>query len=241
LLDYLAASFRDGGWSIKQVIRQIVLSHAYRLSANGDDASAERDPANTYYWRRNPERLEAEALRDALLFASGKLQLTPPARSVVAEMAGNEVGRKLNTDALNRAFDYRSVYLPILRSLVPETLRVFDFAEPSIVVGKRSVTTVPSQALFFLNSPYVLEQADATAELLLVESLPDDAARVDEAYLRTLCRRPSDAERTQAIEFVDNFAAQLPEKISGQKNRRKKAWSAFCQALFAAAEFRFVE
>src|SRR6185295_18223507 len=107
--------------------------------------------------------------------------------------------------------------------------------------GKRSVTTVPTQALFFLNSPYVLEQADATAELLLTDADQQDAARVDEAYLRTIGRRPLEMEQKQAVAFVDNFAAQLPEKISGQKNRRKKAWSAFCQALFASAEFRFVE
>jgi len=241
LLDYLAAEFRDGGWSTKQLVRKIVLSRTYRLSSTADEALLAADESNELLGRHNVRRVDAESLRDALLAVSGKLDLTPPAKSLVAELAGTEVGRNVDENVLRREFNHRSVYLPILRSLVPEVLKVFDFAEPSIVVGKRSVTTVPTQALFFLNSPYVILQADLTAERLLNDVKSDDAARVEAAYLSAVARRPTPEERKQAVEFVSAFGYGLKSQFADDAARSRKAWSAFCQALFASAEFRYVQ
>lgn len=154
LLDHLAQRFIKGDWSTKSLVRSIVLSRTYRLGGLHDAAGYAKDPANELLWRSSRRRLDVEALRDAMLAASGKLDLAPPERSRVAEIGNGEVGRGINTKPLEREFLNRSVYMPILRTALPEILALFDFPEPSIVVGRRDVTTVPTQALFFMNNPF---------------------------------------------------------------------------------------
>jgi hypothetical protein len=115
--------------------------------------------------------------------------------------------------------------------MVPEALDLFDFAEPSLVVATREVTTVPSQALFMLNSQFVFDQSAALAAALAKES--DPARRIDLAYLRTLSRPPSAAERERAGQFLGKIR---------EENRLapEAALATFCQALIASAEFRYV-
>ncbi|MDZ4849934.1 MAG: PSD1 and planctomycete cytochrome C domain-containing protein [Pirellulaceae bacterium] len=239
LLDYLSTYFRDEDWSTKNLICHIVLSRTYRQSADATADSEAKDPENAFFGRRNVRRLDAESMRDAMLTASGRIDLNAPEKSLVFEMAGGEVGRNLNMEPLQREFNFRSVYLPILRSMVPEMLKVFDFAEPSIVVGRRSETNVPVQALFFLNSPFVMEQAEAMAKRLFsLES--DESLRIDRAYLLTIARKPTDVEHNQAIEFIATFGESLKGQFPDDAIRREKTWSAFCQALFASAEFRYI-
>jgi mono/diheme cytochrome c family protein len=238
LLDHLALRFVENGWSVKQLVRDIVLSHTYRLSSSPSAAANAKDPLNTLFWRMNHRRLDAESLRDAILSASGQLDATPRKRSAVAEVGNINVGRT-NRNVSNRldaASRHRSVYLPILRNRLPEMLRLFDFAEPSIIVGRRSVTTVPSQALFLLNSPFILEQSDRMAERVLAVS-GNAGDRVRRAYRLALARRPSEAESRAATSLIQDTLAGLPEG-NAEKNR-KQAWSALCQSLLACAEFRY--
>jgi hypothetical protein len=234
LLDTLAVSFMDGGWSVKWMVRQVVLSRAYQLGSTHDARNFEVDPDNTLVWRMSPRRLEAEVLRDAVLSISGKLVVEPPVGSAVAAAGEGLAGpfRGFNQDAQHM---HRAVYLPVVRDQLPESLALFDFADPSLATGERATTTGPAQALYFLNGPFVIRQAEALAERVrAVEA--DNAHSVDRAYRLALARPPTAGERDRALAFLRNFAAPA----TGPDPARE-AWSAFCQALFSGAEFRYLD
>jgi cytochrome c553 len=239
LLDHLAIGFQENGWSVKSLVRSIVLSRTYQLSSHPTTAGTAADPDNSLLWRMNHRRLDAEAIRDAMLAASGQLDPKPRQKSAVAAIGDVNIGRNAN---VNRRLDEfsrnRSVYLPIVRNRLPEMLRLFDFAEPSIIVGRRDVTTVPTQALFLLNSNFVLTLSDQMAKKLLA-SENDESARVRHAYRLALSRTPSEAEIAAARGLVDDTIASLPD--GDDAARELQAWSLLCQSLLACAEFRYLE
>ncbi len=231
LLDHLALRFREAGGSVKKLVRAIVLSRTYRLSGEGRARNSEVDPGNVLLWRANRKRLDAEAIRDAILTVGGKLELTPPAGSPVANLPPGQpiggLGGKKGSSYGETENRHRSVYLPIVRDYVPDFLEVFDFAEPSTLTGRRDTTTVATQALMLLNSRFVLDQSKAFAERMLARPFADDGARVEAAYLAALARPPSPEERSRALKFLCESA-------------RPAAWQGFCQALLAGAEFRYL-
>jgi hypothetical protein len=234
LLDYLAVSFMDQGWSVKRLIRQIVLSRAYQLASSHDAKNFEVDPDNTLVWHMGKKRLEAEAIRDAILFASGRLIVEPPVGSAVA-VAGEGVAgpnRRFNQDGQDL---HRAVYLPVVRDQVPDSLALFDFADPSLVTGERSSTSGPSQALYLMNNPFIIRQAQAAADLLRSASSSEDSL-VKAAYLRFLSRNPTKAETALAHDFLARFPAP-----KDAVDRQRAARTAFCQALYASAEFRYLD
>ena len=234
LLDHLAVDFMADGWSMKRLIRRIVLSRAYGLDSAHDPRNFEADPDNVLVWRMSKRRLEAEAVRDALLFASGRLASEPPVGSAVAR-TGEGLALFLRVTGLDDSDTHRSVYLPVIRDQVLESLALFDFADPSLVAGERAATTSPAQALYFMNSPFVVRQAEALAgQARLMEG--DDSRRVDRVYRLALGRPPTAGEQDRARAFLRDFAARAagPDPALG-------AWSAFCQALFAGAEFRYLD
>ena len=229
LLDHLAVQFVDQGWSTKKLIKIIVLSRTYQLASVHDAASAKADPDNRLLWRMNRRRLDAEAGRDAMLAVSGKLRLEPPTGSL-STFTGAKGGA--NKKGPPPESDHRSVYLGIVRGApLPESLAVFDVANPNLVVAQREVTTVPVQALYLLNSPFVIDQARGLAQRVLDAKALDDDARVDLAYRIALARPASDVERRRALDFV----AQL-----SQEKDPAAVWAGFAQALLASAEFRYV-
>jgi len=239
LLDYLALSFMEQGWSVKKMIRQIMLTRAYQLSSAHHEGNYQKDPDNTLVWRMNRRRLEAEAIRDAILAVGGNLDLARPQGSVVQEISG-EIGRRAKTDVLFRETRYRSAYLPVVRGLMPELLNLFDGADPELVTGQRDVTTVAPQALYLMNAPLVLEQSEAAARRILSDSrLTDDRARLNHAFLRILGRPPTPQQADDALAFVADFAQTMPPGTSSEQ-RRVEAWASLCQALIASAEFRYV-
>jgi hypothetical protein len=228
LLDYLALSFRENSWSVKKLIRTIVLSRAYQLSSQFDSKSFETDPDNVLHWRMPKRRLEAEAIRDAMLAVSGRLDLTPPKGSAVARLGEGNVGFRFRAGGGDGpAETHRTVYLPIVRDLVPEMLTLFDFPDPSLIIGERPTTTIPAQALFLMNNPFVIRQAETLAEKLLASG-DDDAARLARAFSLCYARPPSQKETQNAQKFIADY--------SGKQSRRA-TWAALCQALFASAEF----
>jgi hypothetical protein len=229
LLDTLAIQFMDDGWSVKKMIRRIMLSRVYQLSSQHHEANFEADPENRYLWRMSRHRLEAEAIRDAILSASGQLDLKRPAGSSVTQLGDREIGQNRDLSALASGARYRSVYLPIIRQAMPDSLSLFDAADPSLVVGARDATTVATQALYLLNSPFVSEQAQKMAERLLGERELDDPGRIALAYRLALSRLPTKEEVERSISFVREYPASQPGP----------AWAALCQALFASAEFRY--
>ncbi len=231
LLDNLAVVFMADGWSIKRLIRRIVLSRAYGLDSTNDPRNFEADPDNALVWRMSKRRLEAEALRDALLAVAGRLTLEPPVGSPVAR-TGEGLAMFLRFTGLENSDTHRSVYLPVVRDQVLESMALFDFADPSLVTGERPATTGPAQALYFLNSSFVIRQAEALAERIRPGD-GDNAACIDRAYRIALARSPTTGERERALGFLRDFAAKAGGVAA--------AWSAFCQALLAGAEFRYID
>ncbi|MEO6810627.1 MAG: DUF1553 domain-containing protein, partial [Isosphaeraceae bacterium] len=223
LLDALALRFTEEGWSIKGLVRRIVLSRAYQLATTDDPKSLAADPENRLHWRMNRRRLDAECIRDTMLMVSGQLDLT---------MGGRTFPREISADyGFQQTSLRRSVYAPVFRNALPELFEVFDFADPSMVVGRRNVSTVAPQALFLMNHPFVMEQARQSARRLL-DSVDLDAndARLDRAYLLTLGRPPSTAERRIGLQFVTQDAGESVEET----------WTALFQTLFASLDFRYV-
>lgn len=241
LLDHLALAFMRDGWSLKRFVRSIVLSRTYQLGSAHDAANFAADPDNILVWRISPRRLDAEALRDAMLAASGQLDLQPLAGSVVAQAGDGYIGRTIKPVQLQGDSRRRSVYLPIVRDLVPEVLDVFDFAEPSLVVAARDATNVPSQALFLMNNEFVIDQSRAMAKRILATPLPYER-RIALAYELALARLPTATERARADRYLRAEATGLiPIKNGSVPEASEVAWATLCQALFACAEFRYLQ
>jgi uncharacterized protein DUF1553 len=232
LLDYLAVRFMDQGWSVKKIIREIVLTRTYRLSTAYNARNGKTDPDNVLLWRMNRRRLEVEAIRDSLLMVAGQLDLHPPAASPVLEFKrAIDIGRGRNAVPEDYAVKLhcRSVYVPVLRNFLPAMYEVFDFPEPSETKGLREVTTVPTQALFLMNSQFVREQAKYAAEKLLKAGEASEEERIGKVYREVLGRTPTAEELKRSAEYLKAAAAA----------EDKAAWSHLYQALFASAEFRY--
>ncbi len=229
LLDHLAISFADNGWSVKKLIRSVVLSRAYQLSTRFDAKNFEADPDNVLTWRMPSRRLEVEAIRDAMLEVSGRLDTTQPKGSPVARGGEGNVGFRFGRPGAGNdaTSSHRTVYQPIIRDGIPEVLTLFDFPDPSLIIGERATTTVPAQSLYLMNNPFVIQQASALAERLL-DGPGDDAGKLTRAYLLCYSRPPSEKELKTAQQFIAEYT---------RKQSRRSAWAALCQAMFASAEF----
>ena len=246
LLDYLAIRLVDNGWSVKKLIRDVVRSRVYRLASTFDAKNFEIDPDNRFVWRSGGRRLDAESIRDAMLSVAGELDRTPPLGSPVMKLEGNaailerSAGRRGNRGRSAPDAMIRSVYLPVIRDQVVEALAVFDFAEPSLVIGDRNETVVPSQALFLMNDPWVMRRAEGFAKRLLADSRFEGIERLKRAFQLAYGRNPTDAERVAAQTFFEKFAAADKSKPKRGEDPKTVAWSAFCQALLGAADFRYL-
>jgi len=209
LLDHLAQRFIDEGWSVKKLVRAIVLSRTYGLSAEATIENLAVDPANRLLWRHAPRRLDAEEIRDATLAAAGKLQHSRPEASPARELKVVEI-RNNGTEAKTifehaNASTTRSVYLPLLRGLTPTSLEVFDFAEQGMVSGSRETTTVAPQALYLLNDPFVRKQSLELAKSLEHSTIAGDEARIEQAYRLVLGRTATSEEIERAKTFLADF------------------------------------
>jgi hypothetical protein len=229
LLDHLAVRFTEGGWSVKKLIRALMLSHTYRQASTTDPERMKRDGANGLYWRMNPKRLEFEAIRDSMLLVGGQLDFARPDGIPIAGNGGK--GKTARTRAtLDEHSAYRTVYLPVLRDLLPEIYKTFDFPEPTQISGRREVTTVPAQALFFMNSEFAASSATAAAGRILGDkSLRDDEARIRRAYAVLLGREPAHEEIADAAAF-----------LAEEKGSSAAGWTSLVQSLMAGTEFRYV-
>ncbi|MEW4567394.1 DUF1553 domain-containing protein [Tautonia sp. JC769] len=222
LLDTMAVQFMEDGWSIKSLVRRIVMSRAYRLSTFAETGAEVLDPENRLRWRMNRRRLEAEHLRDTMLSVSGMLDRA---------MYGPSFPETLAADyGFESRSSRRSVYEPVFRNALPEIFEVFDFADPSMVVGRRDSSTVATQALFLMNHPFVIEQARGTATRLLAHEFATLDDRINHAYRLMLGRSPSPNELAIARGFLAE--STLDER---------EAWSLFVHTLFATVDFRYAD
>jgi len=230
LLDHLSKRFiGENGWSLKETVRDIVLSRTYQLSSRGTELHESRDPENRWLARHSLRRLDAESLRDGMLQASGELELAPADgslirhRDILVNLANN----------LHVPSRHRSIYLCYLRNSPPPSLAAFDLPRFTGVTGKRDVSTVPAQALYLFNNPFVIEQAQRFAQRLTREESASPSARIRLAYQRALQREPLAGEV--------RAAGQLLETLTRELGSPEQAWAAFCQSLLASNEFRYVD
>jgi hypothetical protein len=212
LLDHLATTFMDNGWSIKKLHRLIVLSAAYQQSSANRPDARRVDPENVLLWRMNRRRLDFEATRDALLAVSGRLDATPGGPPVRDILGG---ARR------------RTVYGFVDRLHVPGLYRVFDFPSPDASSPQRETTTIPQQALFLMNNPFVIECARQLVQLPEVAAEKDCARRVEHLYRRLYGRAPTSEEVSLAREFTGGM--------------ERDRWVRYAQGLLMANEFAFVD
>ncbi|HVX13152.1 MAG TPA: DUF1553 domain-containing protein [Pirellulales bacterium] len=224
LLDFLALKFLNEGWSIKRLVREIVLSRAYRLAATADAAAISADPENRLLSHATRRRLDAECLRDSLLAVAGQLDRTSRGKTMAVGVTSDYGYEHRET--------CRSVYVPALRNALPEIFKVFDFADPSTVTGARTQSTTPQQALFFMNDRFVIDCARRAAARVLVEASDEDT-RIERSYRLALGRAPTTAEAGIARQFLQSATAANAEPID--------AWAHFWQALFATLDFRYLD
>src|SRR6185503_10484851 len=184
LLEYLAQFFVDNGLSVKKLHREIMSSAVYQLSADHDQKSFDKDSGNRLYWRATRHRMTAEQIRDSVLLVSGALDTRTGGPSA----------------PLTPSYARRTVYGKISRYKLDEYLQLFDFPSPNLSAEKRFTTSVPLQRLFLMNSDFMQQQAERLARL--VESEPDNSARIRKAYRLTLGRAPSDAEIKAGLAFL---------------------------------------
>ena len=220
LLDYLAAKFMADGWSVKRMIKALVLSNAYQMSSVPVPEKILADNENRLLWRMNRKRLEAECIRDAMLQISGRLD---PAR-------GGLTIRKIEQYDLEYEFDTyrRSVYVPNFRNSVLDIFEVFDMANPNLVVGRRTASVMPTQSLFMMNSPFVIDLARHTAALFEDEMANDRAKAIEELYRTILGRRSLPEETRLTLEYLDSFG----------EDEAPLAVESLCHSLFASIDFR---
>ena len=238
LLDHVALRLQRLDWSVKALIREIVLSRTYALAAEHDERAAAKDPENLLLWRSNVRRLEAETIRDAVLAVSGSLDYRSGGPSLPLGSRGSLVmgqppllaGSMELSDSIRFR---RTVYLPTLRkSQLSEVdlLNLFDFPDPNTLKGSRDVTTVPTQALYLMNSPFLIKQSQAAARALLAQNAASEEERVREFLLRALGRPASSEDIAHAVSFLRDTGAGLG---------REEAWARYCHAVFASNEFLF--
>ncbi len=226
LLDHLAGRLVNNGWSIKQLIRTLVLTRTYQLDSACDPQLAESDPDNELVARHSRRRLDAESVRDSVLAASGQLNLQRPVGSDI-----HKIDRLINwppgeATNLHKPSDYRSIYLCMLRHDPPKELVAFDLPDGVAEAGQRAETTSPTQSLFLLNNPFIVKQADLLAQRILTDHGNANDC-VAEAFRHILRRDPTSEEMAQAIEYL--------------KKPDTKRLANLCHALFATNEFRYVD
>jgi hypothetical protein len=235
LLDWLADEFVREGWSIKQLHRQLVGSSAYRMSSALRPDAERVDPTNRLLHRMNVRRLEAEALRDAILAVSGRLNRAAFGPSVPVHLTSQMEGRGRPSSSGPLDGDgRRSVYLNVRRNFLNPMLAAFDFPTPFSTIGRRNVSNVPAQALTLLNDPFVIGQASAWAGRLLAERECAPRARLERLYLTAFGRPPTESEAAEALGFL---TAQT--RAYGTQDDRR-AWVDLCHVLLNVKEFIYV-
>ncbi|MEO1994965.1 MAG: DUF1553 domain-containing protein, partial [Planctomycetaceae bacterium] len=219
LLDWLAADLIHHGWKLKRLHKLIMTSAVYVQNTRSDPQRMKRDPENTFYWKRVPRRLEAEAIRDSMLSVSGLLDRT-----------------QYGPGTLDPNSRRRSVYFFIKRSKLIPMMMLYDWPEHLVSVGQRSRTTVAPQGLMFINSPQARRYAEGLAARLL--RTPGDD-RVADAYRLVFGRDATDEERRLSVAFTERQAVDY--RKSAVAKPQEQALIDLCQALLGSAEFIYIE
>ncbi|MDZ4686287.1 MAG: DUF1549 and DUF1553 domain-containing protein, partial [Planctomycetaceae bacterium] len=238
LLDHLAAQFVADGWSTKRLIRSLVLSRAFQMSSRPTPHGAEREPTNRLLHHYPARRLEAEAIRDSILAASGRLDGRLFGPSVQPFRDKEYVDRRLFPGPLDGG-GRRSIYIKNTLMEPPRFLAAFNFPGGKVAQGRRDVTNVPAQALALLNDPFVIQQADVWAEKLIARSDDSASSRIGILYTTALGRSPSSDERQRFEQAIMQFA-ELQQVPSGEVLRSQTVWKDVAHAVFNLTEFIYI-
>ncbi len=233
LLDYLAGEFRASGGSVKALVRELVMSRAYRLSTHGGDALAAADPQNTWFGRQERRRLTAEEIRDSLLLLAARLD----------RRRGEATASALGGDDLDEPMHFaeetlRTVYLPIARNNLAAELELFDAANPDLVTGSRPMTSVPTQSLYLLNNEFMAEQARTIGAAAASSARGSALAAVDSLFARVLLRIPQEEEAYRAADFLVDVSGGADGE---NEEALEKACGELAHVLLASAEFLFID
>ena len=242
LLDYLAARFMDDGWSLKKLHRLLMLSHAYQRASDDGLRSEATDSENHLLSKMNRRRLGFEEVRDTLLFVAGNLDETIGGRAVElvpqpkVAAAGNFIGIGDQPPSRRRA-----IYGHIDRQNLPGLFRAFDFADPDTITGRRYVTTVPQQSLFFFNSPFVMQQACELVARPDFQALDATPKRVQNLYQQLFQRDPTDSEADLATRFLTAEPVETSTGATANGQRPMTAWERYAHVLLMSDELMFVD
>lgn len=240
LLDYLSGQFVKQGWSVKQMIRAIMLSQTYQMASQHQAEADKQDPANLLWHRANVRRLEGEAIRDSLLAVSGRLDRTQFGPSVPVHLTEFLQGRGRPESGPVDGAGRRSIYISIRRNFLSPMMLAFDVPIPFTTVGRRNVSNVPAQALILMNDPLVVEQAKLWARRILAEPNQSQSERIERMYLEAFARVPTETELTAAKGFFEQQATEL--KLSQEQSlNNEPLWADFAHVLFNAKEFIFLQ
>lgn len=223
LLDHLATRLVEHEWRIKPLIKEIMLSHVYQLSSEYNKQSASIDPENRLFWRMNHRRLDAEAIRDTMLYVSGNLDLS---------MSGSSLRKGTKSEF---GYEYeenrRSVYTPVFRNSLYEMFVLFDMADPNLVNGNRTTSTLPTQSLYLMNSPFVLKESKKAASKMINMAEMSETERIQLAYRSTIGRYPTQEE----LKLTQDYLNTLLKTVT-----KEEAWSRIMQSLFGCIDFRYL-
>ncbi|MEQ2009790.1 MAG: DUF1553 domain-containing protein, partial [Limisphaerales bacterium] len=231
LLDWLASEFVAQGWSVKAMLRLMLTSRAFAMSAETSSAASERDPDNRLLSHATLRRLDAESIRDAILAASGRLDRTPFGPGVPVIVPSSQRDDYTPADGPLDGRGRRSLYLEVRRNHPSPFLFAFDQPKPAVPAGRREATNVPAQSLTLLNDPFVLEQAGHFAARALAQS-GDANARIRWLYATALNRPATESEVTRAAAFLAQQATANGDE--------KKAWQDLAHAVFNLKEFLYL-
>jgi hypothetical protein len=238
LLDHLATRFMREGWSIKKLIRTIVLSRTYQLSSRNGDLKSPQAVENrlSLFGQHRVRRLDAETIRDTMLFATGDLNPQPASGSLIQhrDVLINEL------PSLHQPSTQRSIYLLMLRNSMPPELTPFNLPDATTVLDKRDSSALATQSLYLLNNTFIIEQSRRFAKRLL-QSGTEAEKRIAAAYRAALGRDATAAELQRGLDFIREADSMLVSTQTDHPRRELDTWAAFCQALFASNELRYVD
>ena len=242
LLDYLAQKFMDGGWSIKSLHKEVLLSRAYQLSSSGSRVNQDIDPENVYVWRHSRTRLDAEQIRDSLLADGQLLDYTPTAvHPFPHQKEWNwEDQNHFAPDMAQYETDRRTVYMMMQRSVRPTYFTLFDGPNTNVSTEQRTSSLTPLQALYFMNGDLPKRSAASLAKYLTSGS-ETEKAQIDQAFLVVYGRPPSATETVRTTAFLRTTADAYATHGASSAAARAQAFEEFVKALFASNEFLFVE
>lgn len=238
LLDYLAARFVADGWSVKRLIRTIVLSRTFRESNQPSAAAKERDPQNRLLSHYAARRMEAEAIRDSILAASGRLDRALYGMSVQPYREKENADRRLFPGPLDGA-GRRSIYIKNTLMEAPKFLGVFNLPGGKVAQGRRDVTNVPAQALALLNDPFVVQQADVWASRLIAAADASAGERIDTMFQTAFGRAPT-AEERERFERAARRLAELHAVPEAELLDSRAVWKDLAHAIFNLTEFIYI-